>query len=82
MNVIGLLAIDHLPGDSIDMAVAMASTTSSARARTGTTFGSLKGLPDGLIFAKFRLQPYYNQKAHYPPKCGNEHSASAAITVP
>ncbi len=82
MNVTGLLAIDYLSGDSIDIAVAMTATTSSARACTRTTSGSLEGLPDGLIFANFRLQPYYNQKAHYPPKCGNEHSASAAITVP
>ncbi len=45
MNVIGLLAIDYLSGDSIDMAVAMAATTSPVRDCTGTTSDSLKGPP-------------------------------------
>jgi len=44
MNVIGLLAIDSLPGDSIDIAVAMTATTSSACVCTRTTSDSLKGL--------------------------------------
>ena len=82
MNVIVLLVITYLSGDSIDIAVAMTATTSSARACTRTTSDSLEGLPSGLIFANFRLQLSYNQKAHYQPIWGNWHSASALFNVP
>ena len=54
MKVIGLLAIDYLSGDSIDMAAAMTDTTSSARACTRTASDSLKGLrmaPFSRVFA-------------------------------
>ena len=81
MNAIGLLAIDYLSGDSIDMAVAMTVTTSSARACTRTTSDFLKGLPS-LILAKWRLQPQYNPRGRYLPNWKNGHFARAVLTVP
>jgi len=54
---------------------------SPARAYTRTTSESPKGPENGVTIVSWRLELNYNQKAHYPSKCGNGHSASAVSIV-